>query len=1160
MLSSKSVNGDYLYLPERNPNFVSRHCLTQLNELMSSDLIPPRVLCGKPGCGVTSIGLQYAENAKDVGKYGLIRWMKMATTNQKIEWFKFAQVLNIECQSLSLQEVIRLIYRRLSSYRYLLIFDEVESYQFILSSLPSDAQAGQHILLLSTAAEILWPHDFGLIRVENFSAEETVAYVNRYCRLNRLEVLSSEESSLKLHDALSGYPLAITLALKYIHQQSHGVYGILTIEKFLHSFQARSLAEKFRHLSFGSLKLLFPLCDLIAEAIRATPGGGGGGATSQDLLEQLSVLSDCSAVPLALFQSVPSSSPSPASSPKASQTSVPFASTLPSPATAPASLNEESLLRPYFLYGLLQPLTPHSFGCHTFIQAALCELVLSLDTSGSDISRLTGYREETLFDKAMFPVVRKMYLQTLREEEKSSDEERQQCLQTAGDYHLQAKRLFVLLTFAECSGGVSSHSRSLLQKMRVMLSLILASTLWRLGFTLDSFNQYHEVHTLLLSSPSSLSREQLSDPTIPIPFEVYLHKRIGIVSLQLKKFSDALHSFHTFLQSIRQLGGGSSHLEDELQALLLLGSTSLALKRYGDAHGFFEQALISQRSLYRENHLKIAQSLHAIATVFTAQEVYSEALLLFRESLSIKKKVLPSLHSETIRTLLEIGRVYERQKKYSQALSQLEEVSLMVHKLYPDSHPLVALILESLAMVHKHENRLQDSLDSLQQAYQIRKRVYGEHHLEVALVMHKIAEIFKEQGRHTMALEWFQQTFNMKLMLFPEIHEEIAKTTFCIGSVYASQGRYVQALESFLNCLNTQRHLIASLQTSTPPPPPAGTGSAPTSPSSSTSAPPASCRGGESSEEVAERAREREEDLQIKNHEISETLRQIGNIYQNQGRYLQALTAYEESLQLQTQLRAHRQETHSSSHTSARAVISASAPASLAIASSAAVTSSSLSATAPHSTMIAQLMCQIGSVYKSQERYEEALKTYERALVLQTELYGPIHTEVAITLSHMASIHTSQGSYNESLLLLKQSLLVKKGVYPQGHQSIIVTEETIRRTENQRELKERILTKLQDYIENRLKEAKMVSSSYSLGMVFSQEEKTQAARFIVSYVERTGLERLGELTQSDEFQQYEGPLTNGRLGQLMKSILDEIYARENMLPTSGSNRSRGQTI
>jgi tetratricopeptide (TPR) repeat protein len=1185
MLSSKSQNGDNsLYLPDRNPSFIPRPSFIQLTELMTYDLITPRILYSSEtifshggsgggaaigfghlhgsGIGLTNLAIQYGYNAKDIGKYHIIRYMNMNTLLQiKIEWIKFASSLNIHYSSLTVQEIIRLVYHRISSFRYLLIFENIESHQFIQSSLPTDAQPGQHILLVTTSNpvnDLSWPIDYGKVRVDHYTPEETITFVNRFCRLHRLEVISSEENSLKLHDALSGYPLAITLALKYIRQQSQGSKAVLTIDKFLQIFKSKSLSEKYRHLSSGSpLKMLSPLCDLIVEAIkRSAP-------ESAEILEQLCLLFHSPVIPNSLFIPI-ASSRTPTTSPKAAgaQNSIPFSS------ESPSSSEDNHILCPYFRYGLLQPVTSHTFTSHSLIQLTLREQHLCLEmTGGEGITRLTGYREEKVLGKAFLPFIRKLYLHVTREEDKTFDEDTQQCIQTAGDCHLHAKHLLAILTSLE-SGGVTSQSQSLLKKMKVMLLMILGSTLCRLGLYLECLNQYQELQTLL-----DHSLDNLTDPEIAIPLNFSFQKRLGIVHFQLQKYPEALSSFQSYHQSIETLLG-RTHGEYE-QSLLLLGNASLAAENYAEAHGFYEQVLILQRSIYPELHVRIAQSLHAIASVFAAQEIFVEAILLFRESLSIKKKVFPgSPHSETIKTLLEIGKIYERQRKYSQALSQYEEVYLLIQRspaysssssghssgsggggggLGDSNHVMLTIILDRLGAIHKLENRLQDSLDSCQQSFQIKRRIYPENHFEIAQSMQKIAEIFAEQGKHTLALDWFQQTFHMKLMLFPEIHEEIAKTTYCIGAVYASQGKYVQALESFLNCLNTQRHLILSLKT-----------------------------GGNrlSASELL---------LRIKNHEISETLLQIGKIYQNQGRYLQALTSYEEALQLQQQLYQEITSPLSSPYLTSPTSPAPPLPPVLSTSSPSSPTSS---VAETHRIMITQLMCHIGSVYKSQEQYPKALQIYQDAFQIQKLIYGSTHIEIATTLSNIASIFTSQGQYSDSIEYLKQALCVKKGVYlpapsssssanqnqqqqQSTHQSIIVTEEMIKRIENQRELKSKILKLLSDYIENREKGSEMVSSSYSLGMAFSKEEKIQAARFVVRYVEESGLERLGELMQSEEFQRYEKPLTNGRLGQLVKSLLDEIYARENMLPAAGGagaggswggggmvglGRSRGSTI
>ena len=74
----------------------------------------------------------------------------------------------------------------------------------------------------------------------------------------------------------------------------------------------------------------------------------------------------------------------------------------------------------------------------------------------------------------------------------------------------------------------------------------------------------------------------------------------------------------------------------------------------------------------------------------------------------------------------------------------------------------------------------------------------------------------------------------------------------------------------------------------------------------------------------------------------------------------------------------------------------------------------------------------IGEVYRRQGRYEEALVQYQNSLEIRTRVFGFVHAEVAMSYMNIGNVLHSQGDYANALIQHKKSFEIKTKVY--GHQ------------------------------------------------------------------------------------------------------------------------------
>jgi tetratricopeptide (TPR) repeat protein len=87
----------------------------------------------------------------------------------------------------------------------------------------------------------------------------------------------------------------------------------------------------------------------------------------------------------------------------------------------------------------------------------------------------------------------------------------------------------------------------------------------------------------------------------------------------------------------------------------------------------------------------------------------------------------------------------------------------------------------------------------------------------------------------------------------------------------------------------------------------------------------------------------------------------------------------------------------------------------------------------------------LAGVYLSQDRYEEAIGKYEEALSIDEKTLGRDHPEYATGLSNLAHVYEAQGNFNEALELFKNALRIFENKLPEGHPHIAQLRRSVKR-------------------------------------------------------------------------------------------------------------------
>ncbi|MEL6152754.1 MAG: tetratricopeptide repeat protein [Bacteroidota bacterium] len=64
---------------------------------------------------------------------------------------------------------------------------------------------------------------------------------------------------------------------------------------------------------------------------------------------------------------------------------------------------------------------------------------------------------------------------------------------------------------------------------------------------------------------------------------------------------------------------------------------------------------------------------------------------------------------------------------------------------------------------------------------------------------------------------------------------------------------------------------------------------------------------------------------------------------------------------------------------------------------------------------VADIYCNLGSIYILQQHYSLALERYQRALRIYSKIHSEAHPDVAYSYREISNVYAEQGNYEEAL-------------------------------------------------------------------------------------------------------------------------------------------------
>ena len=236
-----------------------------------------------------------------------------------------------------------------------------------------------------------------------------------------------------------------------------------------------------------------------------------------------------------------------------------------------------------------------------------------------------------------------------------------------------------------------------------------------------------------------------------------------------------------------------------------LGGVYEALGLYPRAETMFRDVLALRKKLFGERHVKVAESLHLLASALYHQRKAAEAERLFREALDIRTTLLGPNDPLVAQSLNNVALALSFQGKLTEAERFQRDALALQMKLLGSNHLDVATSLHNLASTLAAQRKYSNAEPFLRKALAAYTNAHGEDHPDVASIQHSLASVLSQQGNEPAAEELFRATLRVKKKLFGPDHPEVAATERNLAWSLRAQGKLREAEGVFRDALAAAR-------------------------------------------------------------------------------------------------------------------------------------------------------------------------------------------------------------------------------------------------------------------------------------------------------------------------------------------------------------------
>ena len=490
------------------------------------------------------------------------------------------------------------------------------------------------------------------------------------------------------------------------------------------------------------------------------------------------------------------------------------------------------------------------------------------------------------------------------------------------------------------------------------------------------------------------------------------------------------------------------------------------------SHGSFEKAQIyveqSRELLCLDSgEPKEPVAVYCLARFYTIsgllndqRDQYQEALNFFEQALKVFAAHLSEDNANCGQIALYMGTAEFKINNYLKAIFHYQNALNIFSKLYPSEHSVIANCHHLIGSAYFHDGQTIKAEKSLELALRLRLRNDAVHPEDMAASYYCFGQLCNRSNNHREALAHFGKTYNIYQSCLPKDHIKFVYLFTDMGLAYENIGNFQLGLD-YLNkalCIELKRNAesksLGRIYRNM-----AGILSK-------------DGKFSESLEYLEKALAVLESNRPSTNEIIASVLNEMGCVYRQLGDYRLALTKYritydmtqtpeltaivagnigavlielelynEAVIYLEKELKLRREYLSDQSSSLITCYINLGNAYREMKDHSTAFTylAQALQNTSegPEVERTADIFDSIAGVWKDQEKYDEALSSYQTALDISAKCLRADHPTLALRLNNIAAIYNSMKEYEKAVPLLDRALDVFEHSLPSGHPHIV---------------------------------------------------------------------------------------------------------------------------
>ena len=245
-----------------------------------------------------------------------------------------------------------------------------------------------------------------------------------------------------------------------------------------------------------------------------------------------------------------------------------------------------------------------------------------------------------------------------------------------------------------------------------------------------------------------------------------------------------------------------------VKMMRVIGTVYIRLGLYDRAVGLLEEALTLSESMSEVDAAELGWLLCVLGDVYLRQGELDKAEYVLYRSLEVRERFFGTRHEDVADSLTQIGRLRFVQNRFEEGESPLlRAIRINERTLGPDSDAY-AESLRYLALCYRSLGRREEAERLLTRAIAIRERALGPSHHTLVNPLDNLANLYRELGRNEASIALHERGLGIIEKTLSATHPRLATKLNNLAIAYKAVERYDEAEPLLLRSLAIREEML----------------------------------------------------------------------------------------------------------------------------------------------------------------------------------------------------------------------------------------------------------------------------------------------------------------------------------------------------------------